>query len=705
MHALYLRTGHEHLRPTTGIFNAVINAWARSKEAIAPSRAEQILDWMDKLRQTNPAIQIRPDKFTYNTGKFNGGMLASFRLNHGLLILRLPMLVIHAYAKSGGAAAASKAQELLARMHTMNEAGNHYAKPDTITYNVVINAWAKSGGQGAALETERLLARMHHLHQAGDRDIKPNVVTYGAVIDSFAKSGEKGAAAKADTLLAKMIQLYQSDPVGNSDLRPNTYVFNTGRFDLGALVQNFTHFADVYLCSDLSLVINCWAKSKEPDAASKAEEMLLAMSKLNASGMPNLKPDAFTYTAVIDAWSKSGYRGAAARADQLLDKMEAKYLAGDMALRPNSFTYNAVINALAKSGEPGAAARAERVLQNMVNRHRQGAGDDCKPTTINFNTILDAWAKSGGGRQAAERAEEILEWMDRLHKGGNSDCQPDTISFNAVIDAWARSGDRMAPHRAEQILDHMDELYRAGDKGKKPDVYSYNTLINAWAKSTERGSAGRAEHVLRVMKQRYADGDADFKPNTRTMTSVIDAWAKSGEKGAARRAEQILDSMIESFEATRDPDTKPNVHTANAVCNACAFTKVDADRSEALQIAFRVFKWLASQTEMQADAYTYTILLSVCSNLLPRDDTRSRFSHAKSLFEQCCVGGYVNEYVLRKLRQTVSTEEYIALTGTRGETTISNLPEAWTRSIGRYARVQVNKGRKKGGDWGQRKRK
>jgi trimethylamine:corrinoid methyltransferase-like protein len=69
------------------------------------------------------------------------------------------------------------------------------------------------------------------------------------------------------------------------------------------------------------------------------------------------------------------------------------------------------------------------------------------------------------------------------------------------------------------------------------------------------------------MEKRYNDGDKDFKPNTRTHTSVIDAWAKSGEKGAARRAEQILNNMIANFEATRDPDVKPNVHTANAVCN------------------------------------------------------------------------------------------------------------------------------------------
>lgn len=92
----------------------------------------------------------------------------------------------------------------------------------------MINAWAKSGGKGAANEAEKLLAKMQQLHGQGDLDVKPNVVTYGAVIDSYAKSGEKGAASRADKLLARMIHLHQTDPVKNGDLRPNTYVFNTG---------------------------------------------------------------------------------------------------------------------------------------------------------------------------------------------------------------------------------------------------------------------------------------------------------------------------------------------------------------------------------------------------------------------------------------------------------------------------------------------
>lgn len=82
MNSLYQKTGYEHLRPTTGIFNAVINAWARSKEKIAPSRAEQILEWMDKLRRNSPSIQIRPDKFTYNTGTSREIPFRTHNVNH-----------------------------------------------------------------------------------------------------------------------------------------------------------------------------------------------------------------------------------------------------------------------------------------------------------------------------------------------------------------------------------------------------------------------------------------------------------------------------------------------------------------------------------------------------------------------------------------------------------------------------------------------
>lgn len=204
------------------------------------------------------------------------------------------------------------------------------------------------------------------------------------------------------------------------------------------------------------------------------------------------------------------------------------------------------------------------------------------------------------------------------------------------------------------------------------------------------------------MEARYRDGDCDFKPNTRTHTSVIDAWAKSGERGSAKRAEQIFNAMHNNYKLTGDPDIKPNVHTANAVCNACAFTKVESDRVEAIQIAFRVFDWIRTQTDMCADAYTYTILLSVLANLLPKDDRNNRYAHARAFFESCRDAGYVNDYVLRKLRQTVTDEEYFALVNYNGDGSASSMPSSWTRN----ARVSNDMRASKGGShWSTRSRK
>jgi hypothetical protein len=198
------------------------------------------------------------------------------------------------------------------------------------------------------------------------------------------------------------------------------------------------------------------------------------------------------------------------------------------------------------------------------------------------------------------------------------------------------------------------------------------------------------------MEARYRDGESDFKPNTRTHTSVIDAWAKSGERGSAKRAEQILIAMQNSYKQSGDPDARPNVHTANAVCNACAFTKIESDRVEALEIAFRVFDWIQSQSDMHADAYTYTIILSVCSNLIPKEDRSSRFAHARAFFEICRETGYVNDYVLRKLRQTVTDVDY------HGDGTASSMPTSWTRN----ARVPNEmRGPKGGSNWSSRSRK
>jgi hypothetical protein len=135
----------------------------------------------------------------------------------------------------------------------------------------------------------------------------------------------------------------------------------------------------------------------------------------------------------------------------------------------------------------------------------------------------------------------------------------------------------------------------------------------------------------------------------------------------------------------------------NKQIQACAFSKHEEDRNDALQTAFRVFEWLSSQRDMSPDSYTYTILLSVCANLLSREDASLRFEHARAFFERCKDAGYVNDYVLRKLRQTVTESQYLSLVEYRTDSTAaSGMPASWTRNARSESHV---KGRRPANTW------
>jgi len=57
---------NKEVKPDTITFNAVLDAWARSGDRMAPHRAEQIVDHMDELyRAGNKGV--KPDTYTYNT--------------------------------------------------------------------------------------------------------------------------------------------------------------------------------------------------------------------------------------------------------------------------------------------------------------------------------------------------------------------------------------------------------------------------------------------------------------------------------------------------------------------------------------------------------------------------------------------------------------------------------------------------------------
>ena len=121
-------------------------------------------------------------------------------------------------------------------------------------------------------------------------------------------------------------------------------------------------------------VINAWAKSRERNAARRAEAILRHMDRIHEDGSSDVAPDVTSYTSVINAWARSGDPDSADRAMSILRRMEEISSSGgaggeegegegmggrgtNPGARPNVLTYNAVCDCLAKSAGGGASTR------------------------------------------------------------------------------------------------------------------------------------------------------------------------------------------------------------------------------------------------------------------------------------------------------------------------------------------------------------
>ena len=107
-----IQAGNTDCRPTAVTYNAVINAFAKSKMEDAAERAEEILLKMEKMYEAGADIQP-------NTRSFNS--------------------VMNAWAKSSRDDAADHAQELFDFMNGLYKKTNKSVRPDVHSYCTVIN--------------------------------------------------------------------------------------------------------------------------------------------------------------------------------------------------------------------------------------------------------------------------------------------------------------------------------------------------------------------------------------------------------------------------------------------------------------------------------------------------------------------------------------------------------------------------------------
>jgi hypothetical protein len=474
--------------------------------------ARRVLAWMEYLSKVGKNVHAKPKRGQYitlldsyaNSRDDNAGQLAEGFLRH-MTKTGVPPdttcynIAIKAWTRAKrGRESAEHADQILSDMT---------APKDIVTYSSVISAWAASGMKSHAV------ARAEELLRAIEDTpgLEANTVVLNTVMSTWTKSRNPGAVNRTAELLDYMEQQSASASSAKSDPtvpKPDLISYNTHIHALSLHAANYPSYApraqqllesldERYKRGEISfapnlfsynLVIDAWAKSRAPDAAFNAVNVLRKL----ISDPTTPEPDTFSFNQVLSALSKSLKPDAAQLADNLLTYMEESYqLKLYKQVKPDVIGYASVITALARSRDtPNGAERAEELLNRLKLRYAVIGGSNGgdrkqqQPNNISrvglricYNSLINGWATSGKGTFAARKAEALLQEMEELSVALQDDSiSPNIITYNAVLNSWARSGTRCCGNKAELYLERMWELYHAGDRLVQPNDKTFNTV-------------------------------------------------------------------------------------------------------------------------------------------------------------------------------------------------------------------------------------
>lgn len=388
-----------------------------AKDAAAVRKAAELIRRMQHLADTHAEPRYAPDVAVYN-------------------------LWIHALAKSNEEDAGRQAEGVL-RM--MQETG---VEPNVVTYTSIMDAY-----QSSPSDAERILME---LLTESDRyrtkdDLQPNMVTADTVLNAWAQQGTTESAERAEAILRQLAV------IDNERLRPTAHSYAS--------------------------VAHAWATSRGGRAAAERASALLEQMMADAERNPKTaKPDTVVFNAVMNAWAMSNDPQAGSKALQLLNQMKELHLHQKYQTRPDIVTYNTVLSAWAHSGHVNAAAQAERLLQEIQTEHRQAPESAPEPNTVSYNSVLHAWSKSSLPA-AADRASKVLEYM---MQSGITAIAPDVYSFTSVMDCWAKSKHPDKALRARALLERLIAKSKV-DKRLVLNQVPFNTVLNGCAFSADFG--------------------------------------------------------------------------------------------------------------------------------------------------------------------------------------------------------------------------
>ena len=410
------------VKPTIAFYTACILAIGNSLEPDAVQQAQQVVEHMYQLHRDGNITGIKPSTATYNA-----------------LITTLGRT-----QRGRGTRNARRAESLLHEMMERTLRGEKNVEPNERTWGGVMQAWAVAETPRPAQQAQRVLDKMEELYMSGESKTSPNVVCYTIVIRSWSKTRQADALDRAEQLLIRLEDKCRESKDTAAVVQPNAISYIS--------------------------MIDAFVRRDPANAVTRAQNLVDRIVRNYADGF-GVRPSRKIFNALITALARSNDPAAAPKAEQILQWMEAQYRSGNDYVKPNEITFCAVLNAWANNAQNGGAERAQQILDHMESMSIDDRG--FQQTTISYNIVIKAWARSQ--KPAAIRnAVKLLQRME-----ANQDVQLDATSYSSAINCCAYyNGPAKGRKDAFQIAMRIFDKLCQSDKDE-PNCVTYGTLFKA----------------------------------------------------------------------------------------------------------------------------------------------------------------------------------------------------------------------------------
>jgi hypothetical protein len=391
--------------PNRTCFNGLLHAWAKSGQKDAGEKAEQVLEWMQQLHETEN-LDTQPDEISFAS-------------------------CINAWAQSPGRDSPLRAESMLRRLMTMEKSGSGI-KPTLSAFSSVMNAWARSDREDAPAKVEAILQIVEEISST-TKDFELTAFPYTILIKAWENAARRANSRKAECSDKALQILSRMQEMG---ITPPSAARNATIMALheASAVNAVFYFLELEQQYRKGLVqldtrtfncgLNAIASMMKPDAAEKAMDVLLRMSGYSEEDSA-VRPDETTFNVILKVLSRSKSKDAASRADKLLQDMISM-----PSVKPSYITYSTCIIAWGRSSEEEKFQRVQDLLLSFENSDKKSklAG---KLSNSVYNAALSVCYHNKSPALQKQALETALFTMGKLRNV--SKVKPDKTTYQSLF--------------------------------------------------------------------------------------------------------------------------------------------------------------------------------------------------------------------------------------------------------------------------------